>query len=42
MTLKATPFLIAAALAFIVALLTVGFQAMKAARKNPVDALRYE
>jgi putative ABC transport system permease protein len=42
MTLKATPFLIATALAFIVALLTVGFQAMKAARKNPVDALRYE
>jgi len=42
MTLKATPFLIASALTFIVAFLTVGFQAMKAARKNPVDALRYE
>ena len=42
MTLKATPFLIATVLAFIVALLTVGFQAIKAARKNPVDALRYE
>ena len=42
MTLKATPFLIATALAFIVALLTVGFQALKAAHKNPVDALRYE
>jgi ABC-type antimicrobial peptide transport system permease subunit len=42
MTLKATPFLISAALAFIIALLTVGFQAVKAARKNPVDALRYE
>ena len=42
MSLEATPFLIATALAFIVALLTVGFQAIKAARKNPVDALRYE
>ncbi|MGD9268569.1 MAG: FtsX-like permease family protein, partial [Desulfobacterales bacterium] len=42
MSLKATPFLIATALAFIVALLTIGFQAIKAARKNPVDALRYE
>jgi ABC-type antimicrobial peptide transport system permease subunit len=42
MTLEATPFLIATSLAFVVALLTVGFQAIKAARKNPVDALRYE
>ena len=42
MPLKLTPFLIAAALSFVVALLTVGFQAIKAARKNPVDALRYE
>ncbi len=41
-TLKPTPFLIATALTFMVALLTVGFQAIKAARKNPVDALRYE
>jgi ABC-type antimicrobial peptide transport system permease subunit len=41
-TLKTTPFLIATALAFIVTLLTVGYQAMKAARANPVDALRYE
>ena len=42
MTLRATPFMIATALALVVALLTVGFQALKAARKNPVDALRYE
>ncbi len=42
MTLKATPFLISAALAFFIALLTVGYQIIKAARANPVDALRYE
>lgn len=42
LTLKAAPFLISAALAFIIALLTVGYQAIKAARANPVDALRYE
>ena len=42
MSLKATPFWIATALAFTVSFLTVGFQAMKAVRKNPVDALRYE
>lgn len=42
MTLKATPFFMSAALAFIIASLTVGFQAIKAARKNPIAALRYE
>jgi putative ABC transport system permease protein len=35
-------FLSAAVLALIIALLTVSFQTVKAALKNPVDALRYE
>ncbi len=36
------PFLIAAASAFAIALLTVGYQAVKAAVANPVEALKYE
>ena len=35
-------FILAGVLALIIALLTVGYQAVKAARANPVDALRYE
>ena len=35
-------FVLSALLAFIIALLTVGYQAIKAARANPVEALRYE
>ena len=35
-------FVLAAVLAFLVALLTVSFQSIKAALKNPADALRYE
>lgn len=35
-------FLLAALLAFAIALLTVSFQALKAAMTNPVEALRYE
>jgi putative ABC transport system permease protein len=35
-------FVLAAVLAFLVALLTVSFQSVKAALKNPADALRYE
>ena len=35
-------FAITASFAFIVALFTVGYQAMKAARANPVESLRYE
>jgi hypothetical protein len=35
-------FILASGLAFIIALLTVIFQALKAALANPVDALRYE
>ena len=35
-------FLLAGAIALIIALLTVGFQAVKAALANPVEALRYE
>jgi hypothetical protein len=42
LTLTVTPFLASTALALSIALLTVGYQAMKAARANPVDALRYE
>jgi ABC-type antimicrobial peptide transport system permease subunit len=35
-------FVIAGILALVIALLTVGYQSVKAAIKNPVDALRYE
>ncbi len=35
-------FVLSALLAFIIALLTVGYQAIRAARANPVEALRYE
>ncbi len=35
-------FLVAAGLAFLIALLTVSYQAIKAALSNPVDSLRYE
>ena len=35
-------FVLAAVLALFIALLTVGYQAIKAARANPVEALRYE
>jgi putative ABC transport system permease protein len=35
-------FILAASLAFFIALLTVSFQAIRAALANPVDALRYE
>jgi putative ABC transport system permease protein len=35
-------FILAALLALIIALLTVGYQAVRAARANPVNALRYE
>jgi len=37
-----SPFLIAGAVALAIAVLTVGTHAVKAARANPVDALRYE
>ncbi len=42
MDLSAWIFLLAGALSILVALMTVGFQAAKAAVKNPVDSLRYE
>jgi putative ABC transport system permease protein len=35
-------FVIAGFLALVIALLTVSWQAVKTARANPVDALRYE
>ncbi len=35
-------FLVAGALAFLIAMLTISYQAIKAARTNPVDTLRYE
>ncbi len=35
-------FLIAGVLALLIALITVGLQAVKTARKNPIEALRYE
>jgi putative ABC transport system permease protein len=38
----AGPFVLSAFLVLIIALITVGYQAIKAARANPVEALRYE
>jgi putative ABC transport system permease protein len=35
-------FLFAGALAIVIALLTVGYQAVKAAKANPIESLRYE
>jgi putative ABC transport system permease protein len=35
-------FLLAAGLSLLIALFTVAYQTLKAARANPVDALRYE
>ncbi|OGG05464.1 MAG: hypothetical protein A3F83_11220 [Candidatus Glassbacteria bacterium RIFCSPLOWO2_12_FULL_58_11] len=35
-------FILAGVLALVIAALTVGYQAIKAATANPVDALRYE
>jgi putative ABC transport system permease protein len=35
-------FIIAGLMAFLIATLTIGFQALKAARSNPVNSLRYE
>lgn len=40
--LSVTPFLLAGVLALCIALLTVSFQAVKAATRNPVESLRYE
>jgi putative ABC transport system permease protein len=39
---SAWSFVLAAALAIVVALLTVSLQTLKAARSNPVDSLKYE
>jgi putative ABC transport system permease protein len=36
------PFLLAAAMAFVIALATVAYQTVKAAAANPVASLRYE
>jgi hypothetical protein len=36
------PFLVAAVLALVIALFTVSFQAVKAARANPADTIKYE
>ncbi len=41
-TIMPWTFLLAALLAFIIALLTVSYKAVRAARTNPVEALRYE
>ena len=35
-------FVLAAILAFVIALVTISFKAMKAALANPVESLRYE
>ena len=40
--IKIWTFLLSGALAFIIALLTVSYQTIKAANANPVDSLRYE
>ena len=36
------PFMLAGVLTLVIALLTVGYQAIKAAKANPVESLRYE
>jgi len=36
------PFLMSGSLVFLTAILTIGFHALRVARHNPVDALRYE
>jgi putative ABC transport system permease protein len=41
-TMDAWIFLLSGVLAILIAMLTVSFQSIKAARANPVDALRYE
>ena len=41
-TIGWTVFATAGALAFLMTIITVGYQAIKAARANPVDSLRYE
>jgi putative ABC transport system permease protein len=40
--LEPTDFILAGVVAFAVALLTVSFQVVKAALRNPIDSLRYE
>jgi putative ABC transport system permease protein len=40
--INVTTFVLAAVLALVIALLTVSYQAIKAALANPVEALRYE
>jgi len=36
------PFVFSAVLAFLIAILTVGYQALKAAMTNPAKTLKYE
>ena len=40
--LNVLPFIVSAILALIIAFGTVSMQAIRAARSNPIDALRYE
>ncbi len=40
--LNALPFIVSAIMALIIAFGTVSMQAIRAARSNPIDALRYE
>lgn len=35
-------FVLSGCIAFVIALMTVGYQAFKATRANPIDSLRYE
>jgi putative ABC transport system permease protein len=41
-TIGLMTFVITALLSFVIAFGTVGYQSVKAARKNPSDSLRYE
>jgi putative ABC transport system permease protein len=41
-TISSMPFIIAGVAAFVIALITVGIIAQNAAKRNPVDSIKYE
>ena len=42
MALSLTEFIIASAITYIIAIITIGYQAIKAANTNPANTLKYE